>query len=176
MIITEVTDPVSRMVLALSCLKATTPFRKLDGKSNTTFLLAQSQAIAMCDDYGIASTPNAEGIVLYTKIAKGIRVRIEGLFVLPEYRGKGIGRELVNYVLDKTNNKDVDAMVMNENTLALKFWANLSKFKPCRHEIEGQSRFATKPNSNKKFITAVASPDCLIYWSDRVKDKDINLF
>ena len=123
---------------------------------STVMLTAQAQAQALTNKYNIVSaTINGKSIgsISYTPAVKGYSIRIDTLSILPMYQRKGIGKALVNFVLNENKNKPISVSAFIENKIAVFFWNSLREFKRIKSTNTAEICFSTKPKSNKTFIT-----------------------
>lgn len=54
---------------------------------------------------------------------------IDGIYVLPEYRRKGLAREAVEHFIGAGNPRGIQLVIINNNEPAKKFWTSLFELK-----------------------------------------------
>ena len=65
------------------------------------------------------------GLWILTKYYVGKHIELDNVYLLPEYQGKGLGKQLVNWILDYGKSKGCIASELNcyiDNTEGHKFW------------------------------------------------------
>ena len=72
------------------------------------------------------------GMLCYVENAEGFTY-IDCLYVVPEYRRKGLARHTVNEFLDKHKGREIRLHIINKNRIAYNFWTSFFELE----EIEG---------------------------------------
>lgn len=75
--------------------------------------------------YDEAKLVGISGLWILTKYYVGKHIELDNVYVLPEYQGKGIGKLLVDWILDYGKSKGCIASELNcyvDNTKGLEFW------------------------------------------------------
>lgn len=76
------------------------------------------------------------GLWILTKYYVGKHIELDNVYMLPEYQGKGLGKQLVNWILDYGKSKDCIASELNcyiDNTKGHKFWESMGYEKIAYH-------------------------------------------
>jgi ribosomal protein S18 acetylase RimI-like enzyme len=69
------------------------------------------------------ATENGQVVGVVT-LDKEIPVRIGAVYVLPDYQGHGVGKKLMEFILEKVGHQEVVLNVAKYNTRAIKFYEN----------------------------------------------------
>ena len=176
----KITDLGERFLIAYYNLIITLSKKdkKLNERSLNTVLAAQAQSQAIIKKYNIVSAiinGQAIGSITYTPVLRGHSIRIETLSILPTYQRKGIGKALVNFVLNENKNKPINVSAFIDNEIAVTFWNSVSQFKKIpSNNNASEVCFSTNPKSNKTFVVVNPTKEMIEHVRQTLNKTNLN--